>query len=67
MKRERKGKKGHMRCRRVGGDRGQSSNNATGKEKEERNLLGSAAQTRQKRTKHGAVQADGWEKNKRRG
>ncbi len=39
MKRERKGNKGHGRCRWVEGDRGQLRNNTTGEEKEERHLL----------------------------
>ncbi len=39
MKRERKGNKGHKRCRWVGGDRGHIRNNITGEEKEEWHLF----------------------------
>ncbi len=48
-------------CRRVGGDRGQSSHNiTTGKGQEKNNLFESVKETDQKKAKKRAVQADGW-------
>ena len=54
-------------CRRVGGGRGQSRHNITGKGQEEKNLFESFKETDQKKAKKRAVQADGWKKERIRG
>ena len=57
LQREKEGKKGNARCRGVGGDGSKSRHNATGEEKEKKNLFKPKSVALRKRPTKCAVQA----------